>query len=133
MSGLIGAATLLWLARHRPAKLVPGDLLLIFFVWYGATRFLLEFMRSGNWTFFGIPTAQILTLGFILVGIVGLWYRHGPGRPQPTETDETTDGDELDDVDGDDIDDEVDVDDQGHAAAPGPDDRPTTELGAPPA
>jgi phosphatidylglycerol---prolipoprotein diacylglyceryl transferase len=83
LSGLIGAATLLWLARNRASRLVPGDLLLIFFVWYGATRFVLEFMRSGNWTFFGIPTAQLVTLGFIVVGVVGLWYRHGPGRPRP--------------------------------------------------
>jgi hypothetical protein len=60
---------------------VSGDLLLIFFVWYGLTRFALEGLRSGNWTFFGIPTASIVTLGFIAVGLVGLWYRHGPGRP----------------------------------------------------
>jgi phosphatidylglycerol:prolipoprotein diacylglycerol transferase len=112
VSGLIGAATLLWLARHRSSKLVPGDLLLIFFVWYGATRFLLEFMRSGNWTFFGIPTAQIVTLGFIAVGVIGLWYRHGPGRPRPTDTTDTTD-----------IDTDAAVDDDGPAA----------ELGTPPA
>jgi phosphatidylglycerol:prolipoprotein diacylglycerol transferase len=81
LSGLIGAAVLLWLARRRTSRLVPGDLLLIFFVWYGTTRFLLEFMRIGNWTFFGIPTAQIVSAGFVIAGLVALWYRHGPGRP----------------------------------------------------
>jgi phosphatidylglycerol:prolipoprotein diacylglycerol transferase len=81
LSGIVGALVLLWLARRRNSRLVPGDLLLIFFVWYGLTRFALEGLRSGNWTFFGIPTASIVTLGFILVGVVGLWYRHGPGRP----------------------------------------------------
>jgi phosphatidylglycerol---prolipoprotein diacylglyceryl transferase len=81
LSGIVGALVLLWLARRRTSRLVPGDLLLIFFVWYGLTRFVLEGLRSGNWTFFGIPTASIVTLGFILFGALGLWYRHGPGRP----------------------------------------------------
>ena len=86
LSGFIGAAVLLWLAR-RPSRLMPGDLLWIFFVWYGTTRFLLEFMRSGNWTFFGIPTAQIFSLAFIVVGLGLLWYRHrGPGRPASPAT-----------------------------------------------
>ena len=73
-------------------KLRPGDLLLIFFVWYGLTRFLLEFMRSGNWTFFGIPTAQIVSAGFIIVGLALLWYRHGPGRTAPTADDPASAG-----------------------------------------
>ena len=88
LSGIIGAAVLLWLARRASSRLVPGDLLLIFFVWYGTTRFVLEFMRTGNWTFFGIPTAQIVSAGFILVGLIGLWYRHGRGRPEPIDEDE---------------------------------------------
>ncbi len=74
---------LLWLARRPNTRLVRGDLLLIFLIWYGTTRFVLEFMRTGNWTFFGIPMAQIVSIGFVLAGLVGLWYRHGPGRPAP--------------------------------------------------
>jgi phosphatidylglycerol:prolipoprotein diacylglycerol transferase len=87
LSGVIGAVVLLWLARRATSRLVPGDLLLIFLVWYGTTRFVLEFMRSGNWTFFGIPTAQIVSAGFIVVGLVGLWYRHGRGRPAERDAD----------------------------------------------
>ena len=81
VSGIVGAFVLVWLARRRNSRLVPGDLLLIFFIWYGLTRFALEGLRTGNWTFFGIPTAQIVTFGFILFGVLGLLYRHGPGRP----------------------------------------------------
>jgi phosphatidylglycerol---prolipoprotein diacylglyceryl transferase len=81
VSGIVGALVLIWLARRRKSRLVAGDLLLIFFIWYGLTRFGLEGLRTGNWTFFGIPTAQIVTLGFILSGVAGLLYRHGPGRP----------------------------------------------------
>ena len=49
-------------------------------------------MRSGNWTFFGIPTAQIVSAAFVIVGLVFLWYRHGPGRPAPTADDVTPAG-----------------------------------------
>jgi phosphatidylglycerol---prolipoprotein diacylglyceryl transferase len=88
LSGVIGAAFLLWLARRPSARLRPGDLLLIFFVWYGTTRFLLEFMRSGNWTFFGIPVAQIASAVFIAVGLGLLLYRHrSGGRPAPASDD----------------------------------------------
>ena len=125
LSGLIGAATLLWLARRRTARLVPGDLLLIFFVWYGTTRFVLEFMRTGNWTFFGIPTAQIVTIAFVLVGLVGLWYRHGPGRPRPTEADDSADADGVDGIDHD--------ADGIHEADPARTERSAAGLGSPPA
>jgi phosphatidylglycerol:prolipoprotein diacylglycerol transferase len=87
ISGVIGALFLIWLARRWSSRLISGDLLLIFLVWYGLTRFALEFLRHDNWTFFGVPTAQLVTLGFILVGLVGLWYRHGPGRPPYTAAD----------------------------------------------
>ena len=117
LSGLVGFLALIWLARRRTSRLVAGDLLLIFFVWYGFTRFALEGLRSGNWTFFGIPTAQIVTLGFILFGVLGLLYRHGPGRPDATAAEllpdpaiETTPDDEEDDFWADD-DDEDDADD----------------------
>jgi phosphatidylglycerol:prolipoprotein diacylglycerol transferase len=87
LSGIVGALVLIWLARRWSSRLVPGDLLLIFFAWYGVTRFGLETLRHDNWTFFGVPMAQIVTLGFILVGVLGLWYRHGPGRPPRTAAD----------------------------------------------
>jgi phosphatidylglycerol---prolipoprotein diacylglyceryl transferase len=87
VSGILGALFLIWLGRRRSSRLAPGDLLLIFFIWYGLTRFALEGLRTGNWTFFGIPTAQIVTAAFILVGVLGLLYRHGPGRPGVTAAD----------------------------------------------
>jgi phosphatidylglycerol---prolipoprotein diacylglyceryl transferase len=87
VSGILGAIFLIWLARRWSSRLVAGDLLLIFLVWYGVTRFVLETLRHDNWTFFGVPMAQIVTSGFILVGLVGLWYRHGPGRPRETAAD----------------------------------------------
>jgi hypothetical protein len=59
-------------------SLRPGDLLLVFFIWYGTTRFLLENLRSENWTFYGVPTATLVSIVFIAIGIGGLIHRHRP-------------------------------------------------------
>jgi len=69
LSGLIGMLVLLWLARRYAHRLRPGDLLGIFFVWYGAVRFVLENLRSDNWTFNGLPTAWLFSAGFVAVGL----------------------------------------------------------------
>jgi phosphatidylglycerol:prolipoprotein diacylglycerol transferase len=80
ISGLIGAATLLWLARRFPKRLRPGDLAMIFIIWYALVRFALEFLREGyNWTILGIPTAQVVSLGFVAFAVLVLLYRHRPG------------------------------------------------------
>ncbi len=133
-SGIVGALVLLGLARRRASRLVPGDLLWIFFIWYGVTRFALEGLRSGNWTFFGVPTASIVTLVFILGGVAALLYRHGPGfpgvraaelLPEPTAErltaedeedefwadDDADDADDADDDENDANDDAADADD----------------------
>jgi phosphatidylglycerol:prolipoprotein diacylglycerol transferase len=39
LSGLVGMLVLVWLARRFATRLRPGDLLLIFFIWYGTVRF----------------------------------------------------------------------------------------------
>jgi phosphatidylglycerol:prolipoprotein diacylglycerol transferase len=80
ISGLLGAAFLVFLGYRLRSWLRPGDLLLVFSTWYGVTRFLLEFLREDNWTFFGIPTAQLVSIAFIAVGVGGLMLRHRGGR-----------------------------------------------------
>jgi len=93
ISGLVGALFLYWLGARFRGRIRPGDLLLVFFVWYGVTRFLLENLRADNWTFFGVPMAQIVSLAIILVGVGGLIHRHRPRRPAdrpPTFPDRAT-------------------------------------------
>jgi phosphatidylglycerol:prolipoprotein diacylglycerol transferase len=82
ISGIVGAIVLVVIGYRLRSRLRPGDLLLLFFIWYGLTRFSLEFLRADNWTFFGIPTAQLVSIAFIAVGIVGLVLRHRPGHPE---------------------------------------------------
>jgi len=81
VSGLLGAAVLIWLSRRRPGWLRPGDLLLIFFIWYAVVRFLLEFLRIGRWTLGDIPTAQIFSALFVVASLAVLTYRHRRARP----------------------------------------------------
>jgi phosphatidylglycerol:prolipoprotein diacylglycerol transferase len=139
LSGLVGAAVLLWLARRPNSRLVTGDLLLIFFVWYGTTRFVLEFLRTGNWTFFGIATAQIVSVGFVIAGLVGLWYRHGRGRPAATaqvaaadDEDDADDWDDDDEFDDEDFEDEVEDEDEDDEEIT-PSSTPTPRPAPPPA
>jgi phosphatidylglycerol---prolipoprotein diacylglyceryl transferase len=80
ISGLLGAAFLVFLGYRLRSWLRPGDLLLTFFIWYGVTRFALETLRADNWTFFGVPTAQVVSLAFIAIGVVGMVLRHRGSR-----------------------------------------------------
>ena len=79
LSGLLGAVTLLWIARRYGSRMRPGDLILIFFIWYAAVRLLLETLRTGNWTFFGVPTAILISVTVIALALVVLAIRHRPG------------------------------------------------------
>ena len=81
LSGLVGALVLIWIGFHLRKRLRPGDLLLLFFVWYGLVRFVLETFRQDNWTFFGIPTAQIVSMLFVIPALVILAWRHRRGHP----------------------------------------------------
>ncbi len=119
LSGAIGAITLLWLARRFPRRLRPGDLAVIFIIWYSLIRFSLEFLREGyNWTFFGIPTAQVVSLAFVGFAILVLLYRHRPGAGAGVTSSGADDGaDEADDG-ADEADDGADDTDEP-AAVPG--------------
>ncbi|HEU4671296.1 MAG TPA: prolipoprotein diacylglyceryl transferase [Candidatus Limnocylindrales bacterium] len=83
LSGLVGLLALLWIGRRLAGRLRPGDLLALFFVWYGIVRFGLETLRHDNWLFFGIPTAQLFSLGFVVAGLA-MAYWHHVVRPGPS-------------------------------------------------
>ena len=90
VSGLLGALFLVWLARRLGPRLLAGDLLLVFFIWYGTVRFLVEMLKADNWQILGIPTAQIFSAAFVLGSITILVIRHlkrGPEAP-PSNTED---------------------------------------------
>jgi len=124
VSGLLGAALLIWLSRRRPYPLRPGDQILIFFMWYAVVRFLLENLRTGNWIVGGIATAQLMSILFGLGAFLLLLYRHR--RPAdiagPNEPDDVLADDFDDDEAGDEIDEEFEdldaLDDDDDAMTP---------------
>ena len=78
ISGIVGAITLLWIARRFGPRMRPGDLVLIFFIWYAVVRFALETLRVNNWTFNGIPTAMVVSAAIVVISVGCLVIRHGP-------------------------------------------------------
>jgi phosphatidylglycerol:prolipoprotein diacylglycerol transferase len=84
ISGLVGAALLLWIARRFGTRLRPGDIALAFFIWYATTRFVLEPLRADNWTFLGVPTAMILSAFVIVSAAAAFILRHRPNAGPPT-------------------------------------------------
>jgi len=87
MLSLLGVFVMLWLWNHFTARnrlLIVGDVGLLYFVWYGLERSLLEMLRSGwDWTFFGIPTAQLVGLGAAAAAILAILIRHWYVRRNP--------------------------------------------------
>ena len=90
LSGLLGAATLVWLSTRPRPWLRVGDLAAIMFIWIGTVRFLIEFLRIGNWRIADIPTAQIFGLAFVVLGIAMLVIRRRQHAPMlaPAEIDD---------------------------------------------
>ncbi len=115
ISGLVGAALLIWLSRRRPYPLRPGDQILIFFMWYAVVRFLLENLRTDNWIVGGIATAQLMSILFGLGAFLLLLYRHR--RPadvaEPGDDGDAFDDDEVDEFDDDGSDLDTDPDSAG--------------------
>jgi phosphatidylglycerol:prolipoprotein diacylglycerol transferase len=87
ISGLLGMLALIWLARRFATRLRPGDLLLVFFIWYGTVRFAVESLKADNWTFFGVPVAQIIAGITVAGATIILLARHArgtdPGEARP--------------------------------------------------
>jgi phosphatidylglycerol:prolipoprotein diacylglycerol transferase len=80
VSGILGAIVLILIGSRLRHRIRPGDLLFLFFIWYGVVRFVLEPFRQENWTFNGIATAQLVSIGFIVVGLAAIGWRHRPGH-----------------------------------------------------
>jgi phosphatidylglycerol:prolipoprotein diacylglycerol transferase len=76
LSGPIGAIVLIWIVRRFADRLRTGDLLLVFFIWYGAVRFAVETLKADNWRSFGVPTAQIVAAITVLGAAAIMVVRH---------------------------------------------------------
>ncbi|HCW32827.1 MAG: prolipoprotein diacylglyceryl transferase [Candidatus Peregrinibacteria bacterium GW2011_GWE2_39_6] len=84
LNGLLMFAVL-WSLRKRLTK--PSQLTMVLFIWYGISRFILDFFRAndlpGNLSdprFWGLTISQWVSLGLFGVGMVGLFRTFFPKK-----------------------------------------------------
>jgi phosphatidylglycerol:prolipoprotein diacylglycerol transferase len=74
---LLTFLVLMYVAHHWDEKLRVGDLVLLYLILYPVGRILVEFQRPDAWVAFGVPVAQIISLGLVIVAAILLLWRHG--------------------------------------------------------
>jgi len=70
---------LFFLSRKARKRLMSGDLFLLYGVLYALGRFFVEFQRPDAWKIGGVPTAQWVAIGVVLLFGSILIYRHQRG------------------------------------------------------
>jgi phosphatidylglycerol:prolipoprotein diacylglycerol transferase len=81
---ITGGLVALVLSRRFGGHLRDGDLASFWMIWYGSVRLVLETLRQGwNWTILGVPTAVLIGVVLIVVGVGTIAWRHRPGAPAP--------------------------------------------------
>ena len=68
MAGVLAAV--LWALRKNPFK--AGWLISLYLVFAGVERYLIEFIRVNPEAAFGMPQSQLISIGFVIAGLVGL-------------------------------------------------------------
>lgn len=80
---LVGMGVLLWVGRRFALRLYDGDVAMLYFVWYGSVRTVLETFRTGNWVVGGIPVAILIGVGVAVIGATVIIIRHARGWGTP--------------------------------------------------
>ena len=85
MLNLLGFAVLAYVAWRLRRSLKVGDVILMYVVWYGLVRILVESYRFDAWTSFGnIPTATLVSILGAVTALIVLAARHWPRRTAAT-------------------------------------------------
>ena len=80
---LIGMVLILFVIRRFGPRLFAGDAVLMYIMWYGTVRTLLETYRVNNWTILGVPTAMWIGIIGVILAAGWFWYRHRRGWGSP--------------------------------------------------
>ncbi len=78
---LLGFIVLMYIARRYSDRLLDGDILCLYAIWYPVGRIFAEALRPDAWLIGGIPAAQIFAVIAILVSGATIIYRHRMPRP----------------------------------------------------
>ena len=81
---LFGFFVLYWVSKRFGKKLRPGDLSLLYLVWYPFGRFFIEFLRTDSWFFPGTPfnVVHILSLVAVIGATAMLFLRRRLAAPR---------------------------------------------------
>lgn len=83
-----GFFLILWIWRRFENRLLPGDIMLLYLIWYPLGRFFIEFLRTDSWFFPGTPfnVVHILSAIAVIGASVALYLRHRNRAPVVTPT-----------------------------------------------
>jgi phosphatidylglycerol:prolipoprotein diacylglycerol transferase len=74
------------LVSRKWRRLKEGDVILLYMLWYGANRIFVESLRPDAWTLAGgLPTAQLISIGLVVIAVIALIVRHLPRGAQPAQ------------------------------------------------
>ena len=78
----LGFLFLYWVSKRFANQLRPGDLSLLYLVWYPFGRFFIEFLRTDSWFFPGTPfnVVHILSLVAVVASVATLVLRRRLGK-----------------------------------------------------
>lgn len=81
----IGFFLLFWISRRYEDKLLSGDIILLYLIWYPLGRFFIEFVRTDSWFFAGTPfnVVHILSAIAVVGSAVTLYWRHRRSQQIP--------------------------------------------------
>ena len=79
---LIGFFVLFWISRRFEDKLLPGDILLMYLIWYPLGRFCIEFVRTDSWFFPGTPfnVVHVISAISVIGAAATIYVRHRSRR-----------------------------------------------------
>lgn len=70
VANIIGWLLIYFVVRKLSTR-KRGDMVYAYLMWYGVTRYFIEGMRTDSLTFFHFRIAQLISLGFLFVGVLG--------------------------------------------------------------
>lgn len=77
---ILGFAIIFWLSRRFEKQWRPGDITLLYLIWYPLGRFFIEFLRTDSWFFAGTPfnVVHLLSAIAVLGSAAFLYLRRRP-------------------------------------------------------
>lgn len=89
----LGFGLIFWISRRYEKWLCPGDIVLMYLIWYPLGRFFIEFLRTDSWFFPGTPFNVVHLISAIaIVGSAIVLYRRHKGYEPQTEEESTPAG-----------------------------------------